>query len=62
MSGFDARAFIKAVLIGAHAAAVVFIVSIAADFPRVWPGTVGSFVMTTCSSYLFLTPKSRARR
>jgi hypothetical protein len=58
---FDFRALVIAVQIGTLIASVVFTISVLGDFPRVWPGTVTSFLLTTCSSYLGLT-KRRTRR
>lgn len=49
---FDDRALAVAVLAGTVSAALIFIVSTALDFPRVWPGTISAFLMTGCGTYL----------
>lgn len=61
MSGFDFRALVIAVQLGTLMAAVIFTVSVLGDFPRVWPGTVTSFLLTTCSTYLGLTKRRTPR-
>lgn len=60
MKDLDTRALARAVVAGGINAALVAIVSIVGDFPRVWPGTVLAFVVTTASFYaLCYRPVSR---
>jgi hypothetical protein len=55
----DVRNIVWAVHLGFLQAATVFVISVAGDFARVWPGTAVALVSGTAGWWLILDRRSR---